>query len=222
MRRRRLTHAVLSALLLLAGWGAAGTLPATAADTGPAAVPAEPRQPASDGLVTAMRRDLGLTREQAEARIAAERTAATLAPKARRTAGGAYAGSWFDAATGRLTVALTPDAAPAARRAIEASGAAVRTAAHSARLLDTVKGHCGTVLATNETVNYSQGAVYQLTKTSVCAEPGDSGGSFLTGDQAQGVTSGGWGNCSSGGETWFQPVNEILSRYGLTLHTYTG
>ncbi|MDX3851587.1 S1 family peptidase [Streptomyces sp. AK02-01A] len=79
--------------------------------------------------------------------------------------------------------------------------------------------HCGNVLATNETVNYSQGAVYQMTKTSVCAEPGDSGGSFLSGDQAQGVTSGGWGNCSSGGETWHQPINEILGRYGLTLHT---
>jgi streptogrisin C len=80
--------------------------------------------------------------------------------------------------------------------------------------------HCGTVLATNETVNYSQGTVYQLTRTSVCAEPGDSGGSFISGDQAQGVTSGGWGNCTGGGETWFQPVNEILNRYGLTLHTY--
>ncbi|MFE7706938.1 S1 family peptidase [Streptomyces sp. NPDC057486] len=79
--------------------------------------------------------------------------------------------------------------------------------------------HCGSVLATNETVNYSQGAVYQMTKTSVCAEPGDSGGSFISGDQAQGVTSGGWGNCSSGGETWHQPINEILNRYGLTLHT---
>ncbi|MET7643264.1 S1 family peptidase [Streptomyces sp. NPDC005426] len=79
--------------------------------------------------------------------------------------------------------------------------------------------HCGNVLATNETVNYSQGAVYQMTKTSVCAEPGDSGGSFISGDQAQGVTSGGWGNCGSGGETWHQPINEILNRYGLTLHT---
>ncbi|MFJ6575571.1 S1 family peptidase [Streptomyces sp. NPDC091368] len=83
----------------------------------------------------------------------------------------------------------------------------------------TTHWHCGTVLAKNETVNYSQGAVRQMTKTSVCAEGGDSGGSFLSGDQAQGVTSGGWGNCSSGGETWFQPVNEILGRYGLTLHT---
>ncbi|MFJ9933909.1 S1 family peptidase [Streptomyces virginiae] len=83
----------------------------------------------------------------------------------------------------------------------------------------TTHWHCGTVLAKNETVNYSQGAVHQMTKTSVCAEGGDSGGSFLSGDQAQGVTSGGWGNCSSGGQTWFQPINEILSRYGLTLHT---
>ncbi|MFF4243115.1 S1 family peptidase [Streptomyces sp. NPDC001822] len=83
----------------------------------------------------------------------------------------------------------------------------------------TTHWHCGNVLAKNETVNYSQGAVRQMTKTSVCAEPGDSGGSFISGDQAQGVTSGGWGNCSGGGETWHQPVNEILNRYGLTLHT---
>ncbi|KUF18048.1 S1 family peptidase [Streptomyces silvensis] len=84
----------------------------------------------------------------------------------------------------------------------------------------TTKWHCGRVLAKNETVNYSDGTVvHQLTKTSVCAEGGDSGGSFLSGDQAQGVTSGGWGNCGSGGETWYQPVNEILNRYGLRLHT---
>jgi hypothetical protein len=84
----------------------------------------------------------------------------------------------------------------------------------------TTHWHCGTILAKNETVNYGNGRLfYGATKTSVCAEGGDSGGSFITGDQAQGVTSGGWGNCSSGGETWFQPVNEILGAYGLTLHT---
>ncbi|MFD8496886.1 S1 family peptidase [Amycolatopsis sp. NPDC059657] len=83
----------------------------------------------------------------------------------------------------------------------------------------TTHWHCGAVRGLNETVNYSQGAVYGMTKTSVCAEPGDSGGSFITGDQAQGVTSGGWGNCSGGGETWFQPVNEILQTYGLSLVT---
>jgi streptogrisin C len=81
----------------------------------------------------------------------------------------------------------------------------------------TTHWHCGTVLALNETVNYQQGAVYQMTKTNVCAEPGDSGGSFISGEQAQGMTSGGWGNCSSGGETWFQPVNEVLGAYGLAL-----
>ncbi len=83
----------------------------------------------------------------------------------------------------------------------------------------TTHWHCGTVLAKNETVNYAQGAVHQMTKTNVCAEPGDSGGSFITGDQAQGMTSGGWGNCSTGGETWFQPVNEVLGVYGLSLVT---
>jgi hypothetical protein len=83
----------------------------------------------------------------------------------------------------------------------------------------TTHWHCGTVQAKNVTVNYAQGAVYQTTQTSVCAEPGDSGGSYVTGDQAQGVTSGGSGNCSSGGRTFFQPVNEILSVYGLRLTT---
>jgi streptogrisin C len=76
---------------------------------------------------------------------------------------------------------------------------------------------CNYIQALNATVYYSQGAVYGLTRTSVCAEPGDSGGSFITGTNAQGVTSGGSGNCSSGGTTYFQPVNEILSVYGLTL-----
>jgi streptogrisin C len=81
---------------------------------------------------------------------------------------------------------------------------------------------CGTVQAKNSTVNYPQGTVTGLTRTNACAEPGDSGGSWLSGQQAQGVTSGGSGNCSSGGTTYFQPVNEILSVYGLTLTTSGG
>ncbi|MEU6967290.1 S1 family peptidase [Kitasatospora aureofaciens] len=79
--------------------------------------------------------------------------------------------------------------------------------------------HCGTVEEQNATVNYQEGSVYGVTRTDVCAEPGDSGGSFISGNQAQGVTSGGSGDCSSGGETYFQPVNPILSAYGLTLAT---
>ncbi len=82
--------------------------------------------------------------------------------------------------------------------------------------------HCGTVQAKNQTVNYSQGSVRGLTRTNVCAEPGDSGGSWVAGSgfgQAQGVTSGGSGNCTSGGTTYFQPVNPILSRFSLRLVT---
>ena len=78
---------------------------------------------------------------------------------------------------------------------------------------------CGTILGRNETIVYSQGAVSGLSRSNACAEPGDSGGSWISGNQAQGVTSGGSGNCSSGGTMWFQPVNEILSTYGLSLTT---
>ncbi|MBB2913703.1 streptogrisin C [Streptosporangium becharense] len=78
---------------------------------------------------------------------------------------------------------------------------------------------CGTIQQHNASVTYPQGTVSGLTRTSACAQPGDSGGSFISGSQAQGVTSGGSGNCSVGGTTYHQPVNEILSTYGLTLVT---
>jgi streptogrisin C len=81
---------------------------------------------------------------------------------------------------------------------------------------------CGTLLGRDETIVYAQGAVSGLARSNACAEPGDSGGSWISGNQAQGVTSGGTGNCSSGGTMWFQPVNEILSTYGLTLTTSGG
>jgi len=76
---------------------------------------------------------------------------------------------------------------------------------------------CGTIRALGATVSYAEGRVTGLTQTNFCAEPGVSGGSWYSGAQAQGVTSGGSGDCSSGGVTYFQPVNEILSAYGLTL-----
>jgi len=85
--------------------------------------------------------------------------------------------------------------------------------------------HCGSVTATNQTVCYSQGCVNQMIRTNVCAEPGDSGGSLVTNPgsgsrvSAVGLTSGGSGNCSSGGTTFFQPITEPLSTYGLTLFT---
>jgi len=76
---------------------------------------------------------------------------------------------------------------------------------------------CGVIQAKNATVNYVQGTVRGLTRTTACAEGGDSGGSWLSGLQAQGVTSGGSGNCTNGGITYFQPLLPILAAYGLTL-----
>ncbi|MFF9351670.1 alpha-lytic protease prodomain-containing protein [Streptomyces sp. NPDC014734] len=387
MKCLKALRASLAATLAVGAWAVVGITPAAATDSRDDMGRAQAAEaPASTGLLAAMRRDLGLTEQQAEARLAAEKTATAVQERARRAAGTAYAGAWFDPSTGGLTVAVT-DSGKA--DAVSASGARVRLVAHSARQLDATKDrldtlpapkgvsswhvdpranrvvvdvvesaqddndvrafvkrareegpvvvrhtpeaprtfsagtvggdpyytgnvrcsigfsvyggfvtaghcgqagaevrgwdgsaignfqgasfpgddyawvgvgngwwtvpvvlgwgtvsdqlvrgsaeapigasvcrsgstshwHCGNVLATNETVNYSQGAVHQMTKTSVCAEPGDSGGSFISGDQAQGVTSGGWGDCAGGGETWHQPVNEILDRYGLTLHT---
>ncbi|GHD20374.1 S1 family peptidase [Nocardiopsis kunsanensis] len=79
--------------------------------------------------------------------------------------------------------------------------------------------HCGTIQARGQTVSYPQGTVRDLTRTSVCAEPGDSGGSFISGSQAQGVTSGGSGNCSWGGTTYYQEVNPMLNSWNLNLST---
>ncbi|RZU49219.1 streptogrisin D [Krasilnikovia cinnamomea] len=78
--------------------------------------------------------------------------------------------------------------------------------------------HSGRVTALNATVNYSQGTVTGLIRTTVCAEPGDSGGSLYSGSTALGLTSGGSGNCSFGGTTFFQPVVEPLSVYGVSVY----
>nr|WP_262388055.1 S1 family peptidase [Streptomyces parvus] len=76
----------------------------------------------------------------------------------------------------------------------------------------------GSVTGLNATVNYGGGdVVYGLIKTNVCAEPGDSGGALFAGSTALGLTSGGSGNCSSGGTTYFQPVTEALNAYGVSV-----
>ncbi|GAA3808985.1 alpha-lytic protease prodomain-containing protein [Sphaerisporangium flaviroseum] len=86
----------------------------------------------------------------------------------------------------------------------------------------TTDWHCGVIQQRDASVTYPQGTVFGLTRTNVCAEPGDSGGSFISIDQAQGVTSGGSGDCSTGGTTYFQPIGEILTAYGLSLRTTAG
>lgn len=78
--------------------------------------------------------------------------------------------------------------------------------------------HSGVVTALNATVNYAEGSVSGLIRTTVCAEGGDSGGPLYAGAVAYGLTSGGSGNCRSGGTTFFQPVTEPLSVYGVSVY----
>lgn len=90
--------------------------------------------------------------------------------------------------------------------------------------------HDGTVTGLDATVNFQSetvpggvDTVTGLIQTDVCAEAGDSGGSLFTQDgSAIGLTSGGSGDCTAGGETFFQPVTTALQATGATLGAGTG
>ncbi|MGW6733665.1 S1 family peptidase [Streptomyces sp. NPDC055013] len=78
---------------------------------------------------------------------------------------------------------------------------------------------CGVVTALNASVNYGGGdIVHGLIRTNICAEPGDSGGPLYAGDKVIGILSGGSGNCASGGTSYYQPIQEVLSAYGLSVY----
>ncbi len=81
----------------------------------------------------------------------------------------------------------------------------------------------GRVTGLDATVNYPEGAVTGLIQTTVCAEGGDSGGPlFARNGDAIGLTSGGSGDCRTGGVTFFQPVTAALEAVGATLATDSG
>ncbi|RFC70163.1 S1 family peptidase [Streptomyces sp. AcE210] len=77
--------------------------------------------------------------------------------------------------------------------------------------------HSGRVTGLNATVNYPEGTVTGLVQTTVCAEPGDSGGPLFADGLALGLTSGGNGNCDAGGTTFFQPVEAAMTALGVRL-----
>ncbi|MFB6936832.1 S1 family peptidase [Streptomyces chartreusis] len=78
---------------------------------------------------------------------------------------------------------------------------------------------CGVVTALNATVNYGGGDIVTgLIQTNICAEPGDSGGPLYAGDKVIGILSGGSGNCTTGGTSYYQPIQEALSAYGLSVY----
>ncbi|MEU1302094.1 S1 family peptidase [Streptomyces shenzhenensis] len=75
----------------------------------------------------------------------------------------------------------------------------------------------GQVTGLDATVNYPEGTVTGLVRTDVCAEPGDSGGPLFSEGVALGVTSGGSGDCATGGTTFFQPVTKALAALDVRL-----
>ncbi|MEV0370798.1 S1 family peptidase [Streptomyces sp. NPDC050636] len=85
-------------------------------------------QPSPRGMLDAMRRDLGLTPDQARTRLAQEAEAQRTALAVRRVLSRPPAGMWFDKATGKLVVAVTR--ADDAQR-VRAAGATPKTVAHS-------------------------------------------------------------------------------------------
>ncbi|GAA2986712.1 S1 family peptidase [Streptosporangium longisporum] len=102
-----------------------------------------------------------------------------------------------------------------AKEAIE--GSSVCLAGSSAGGLD---WHCGTITQREADVTYPEGVVTHMMRTSACAHPGNAGASMLSIGQAQGIVSGGSGDCATGGFTYVQPLGDILTAYGLTLMTY--
>ena len=79
--------------------------------------------------------------------------------------------------------------------------------------------HTGRVTALDVSVRYQGGGTVRgMIQTTVCAEPGDSGGALYDGSKALGLTSGGSGDCRTGGTTFFQPVREAANAYGVTIY----
>ncbi len=85
---------------------------------------------------------------------------------------------------------------------------------------------CGTITAYNRTVNYGGTVTSGLAEASVCTEGGDSGGAYIgVGNLAQGMTSGGpvGVDCgynrgySAGSYSFYQPVVDAASYYGVTI-----
>ncbi|WP_392894794.1 putative Ig domain-containing protein [Streptomyces sp. LN699] len=117
----------LAAVLAL---GSLAALPshAAAADPGP-----QPSPAVGPRLLDAMRRDLHLSEAGVRERLADESAANLTAARVRARAGDRISGLWFDAATGRLTAAVTTGADEAL---VRAAGAVPVRVGHTGARLD--------------------------------------------------------------------------------------
>ncbi|MDX3380497.1 S1 family peptidase [Streptomyces niveiscabiei] len=148
-------------------------------------------------------------------------TSTWYADAAGTTVAGATAGTRFpvdDFGIVRYTNPAVPR--PGTVGAVDVTGAATAFPGQSVCHRGAVGGvRCGRVTGLNASVNYGGGDVVSgLIQTNICAEPGDSGGPLYAGDKVLGVISGGSGNCASGGTTYYQPVQEALNAYGVSVY----
>lgn len=82
----------------------------------------------------------------------------------------------------------------------------------------TTKVTSGTVTAVNVTVNYGDGPVHNMVRTTACSAGGDSGGAHFAGSTALGIHSGSSGCSGTSGSAIHQPVKEALSAYGVNVY----
>ncbi|MEN8650723.1 S1 family peptidase [Streptomyces sp. 21So2-11] len=81
----------------------------------------------------------------------------------------------------------------------------------------TTKVTSGTVSAVNVTVNYGDGPVHNMVRTTACSAGGDSGGAHFAGSVALGIHSGSSGCTGTSGSAIHQPVKEALAAYGVNV-----
>ncbi|MFI6082881.1 S1 family peptidase [Streptomyces sp. NPDC051217] len=77
---------------------------------------------------------------------------------------------------------------------------------------------CGTVTAVNVSVHYPEGTISGLFSSNICSDRGDVGAPAFSGTTALGIIIASSGSCSSGGVTYYQPVVDLLSIYGLSVY----
>ncbi|MEI5102354.1 S1 family peptidase [Streptomyces sp. PmtG] len=82
----------------------------------------------------------------------------------------------------------------------------------------TTKVTSGSVTAVNVTVNYSDGPVHGMVRTTACSAGGDSGGAHFAGTVALGIHSGSSGCSGTNGSAIHQPVREALAAYGVDVY----
>jgi hypothetical protein len=139
-------------------------------------------------------------------------------------AGSSFPGNDYGIVRYSNTSLSHPGTVQAGSRTLTVTGAA-NPAVNAAACRDgsTTGTQCGQVTGLNATVNYAQGTVRGLIRTNICADRGDSGGSFYSNPgsgstvTAYGLTSGGNLQCGGSPITYFQPVLEAMQAYGVSL-----